>query len=181
LEDCYRPDLVPSDRELNEEHEELATRLAEDGVDFILLETMNTIREAFAACKAAKATGKEAVVSFICNHEGTLLGGESLREAVRTVSELSPTAFSINCVSPRYVGDAIAALKLGTEIPVAVYGNVGSPESDRHGWEFTHDVSEGDYGRFASEWQSTGASIIGGCCGTTPAYIHEVVRRCKGA
>ncbi|MGH9425268.1 MAG: homocysteine S-methyltransferase family protein, partial [Terriglobia bacterium] len=75
LEDCYRPDLVPSDRELREEHAELAERLAEASVDFILLETMNTIREIYAACAAAKATGKEVVASFICNTKGELYGG----------------------------------------------------------------------------------------------------------
>jgi methionine synthase I (cobalamin-dependent) len=178
LEDCYRADLVPSDNELRDEHTELAHRLAEGGVDFILLETMNTVREAHAACRAAKATGKEVVVSFICDAEGRLLSGESLQDAVRMIGELDPTVFSINCVSPRHLKPSLDGLKNATDLPIAVYANVGLPESDKHGWEFTHNVLEAEYERFALEWVRNGASIVGGCCGTTPAYIRGVASRC---
>lgn len=179
LEDCYRPDLVPHDTDLNAEHAELASRLADAGVDFILLETMNTMREAYAACRAAKATGKEVVVSFICNEMGALLSGESVHEAVKTVSELSPSGFSINCISPHHIMRAADDLKSATQLPFALYGNVGLPESNKHGWEFTHDVLEDEYARCALEWHRQGASIVGGCCGTSPAYIRAVADSCK--
>lgn len=181
LEDCYRPDLVPPDHDLVSEHAELAGRLAEGGVDFIILETMGTIREAYAACQCARATGKEVVVSFVCDRNGRLLGGESLQDAVREVTALSPTAFSINCVSPRYLATAMAELKAASQLPFAVYGNVGAPESDKHGWEFDRDVLENEYARYALEWQRDGASIIGGCCGTSPAYTQAIVRRCRAS
>lgn len=172
LEDCYRPDLVPSDRELREEHAELAARLVENKVDFILLETMNTAREAYAACAEATAAGKEVVVSFICNREGDLYSGESLGEAVRSLSEFHPTVFSINCVSPRYAKRAIDNLLAAADRPFAVYANVGVPDNEQYGWEFTHDILEEEYATHAQEWRRRGASIIGGCCGTTPEYIR---------
>ena len=174
LEDCYRPDLVPSDAELREEHTELAERLASANVDFIILETMNTVREAYAACSAAKLTGKEVMVSFICNKEGNLYSGERLSGAIKTIAELRPVAFSINCVSPRYLEPAITNLKRQTSLPFAVYGNVGLPESEKHGWEFTHDIQEEEYTKYARQWHRSGASIIGGCCGTTPEYIGAI-------
>ncbi len=174
LEDCYRPDLVPSDRELEGEHAELAGWLAEGGVDMILIETMNTMREAYAACAAAGATGKEMIVSFICRQDGALYGGDPLEEAVKSIEQLHPAAFSINCVSPRHIGRAMAILKVSTTLPFGVYANVGMPESQKRGWEFTHDVLEEEYALFAQEWRRNGASIIGGCCGTTPAYIRAV-------
>ena len=180
LEDCYRPDLVPKDGELEDEHSELAVRLADGGVDFILIETVNTIREAYAACKAATATGKEVVVSFICNNEGRLLSGESLHDAITSVRELSPTMVSINCVSPRFMKPALDELKRSTPLPYMLYANIGLPENNKEGWEFTRDVSEDDYARHAVEWHRNGASIIGGCCGTTPAYIRSVAAKCKG-
>ncbi len=180
LEDCYRPDLVPTSRELEEEHSELIGRLVENGVDFILLETMNTVREAFVACKAAKATGKDVVVSFVCDEEGLLLSGETLTEAVSAIHPLQPTGFSINCVSPRHLATALHVLQSITSLPLAVYGNVGLPESDKHGWEFTHDVSEEEYAIFARDWRMRGASIIGGCCGTTPGYIQVLRNRIGG-
>jgi methionine synthase I (cobalamin-dependent) len=162
--------------ELRAEHSELAERLALEGVDFILLETMNTTREAYEACKAARTTGLEVVVSFICNEAGNLLSGESLESAVKTVSELGPAAFSINCVSPLHVQPGLERLKRSTSLPIMVYGNVGLPESDKHGWEFTHDVLEAEYAQHALEWRRAGVSIIGGCCGTTPAYIQAVAQ-----
>ncbi len=177
LEDCYRPDLVPDESELRDEHSELAERLAEGGVDFILIETINTIREALAACKAAKATGKEVVVSFICNNEGRLLSGESLSEAIVAVTELSPTMFSINCVAPRSMKRSVEILKRTTHLPYMLYGNIGLPEGNKDGWEFTRDVSEDEYAQFAVEWHREGASVIGGCCGTTPAYVRAVAAR----
>ena len=174
LEDCYRPDLVPPDRELDKEHAELAGRLAGDGVDFILLETMNTIREAYAACGAALSTGKEVVVSFICDRKGNLYGGEPLDVAVQTLMELHPTAFSINCVSPRHMRSPLEVLKNSTSLPFAIYANVGSPEGRGEGRKFVRDVQEEEYALQSREWRRNGASIIGGCCGTTPEYIRAL-------
>jgi S-methylmethionine-dependent homocysteine/selenocysteine methylase len=179
LEDCYRPDLVPSEAELKKEHSELAERLAEAGVDFILLETMNTIREAYAACSAAAATGKEVIASFVCSKEGTLLSGEPLADAVAAIAELRPAGFSINCVSPRYIKLSLSKLishiaHSKSQCLIAAYGNIGLPESNVHGWEFTHDMNEDEYAVHAREWVRAGVSIVGGCCGTTPEYIRAV-------
>lgn len=176
LEDCYRPDLVPSDAELYDEHGELAYRFVAGNVDFLLVETMNTIREAYAACKVAVETGKEVVVSFVCHSNGNLYSGERLAEAVRTISPLKPTAFSINCVSPRHIHKALEQLHAEWAAPFAVYANVGLPESEKAGWEFTHDIDEDTYGDYAKQWSQFHASIIGGCCGTTPRYISATTK-----
>jgi S-methylmethionine-dependent homocysteine/selenocysteine methylase len=174
LEDCYRPELVPSRRDLEEEHAELAGRLADGGADFLLLETMGTIREAAAACKAAAATGKEVVVSFLCNDSGDLYGGEPLPEAVAAVLPSGPTALSINCVSPRVIEKALAKLGAASSLPFGVYANVGLP-GDEHGKVLVCDVSETEYSSFALRWHREGAAIIGGCCGTSPGYIKSLV------
>jgi S-methylmethionine-dependent homocysteine/selenocysteine methylase len=180
LEDCYRPDLVPPDDDLRTEHEEIATRLAELGVDFLLLETMNTIREAYAAGNAARSTAKEFVVSFVCRPDGNLLSGEPLAAAVRALDELNPAGYSINCVAPIHLPKALSRLHEVTTRPIAVYANVGLPEGEKSGWEFTHDVTEDAYGRYVQEWRTGGASIIGGCCGTSPSYIRSVVKALGG-
>jgi homocysteine S-methyltransferase len=173
LEDCYRPDLVPFGEDLIEEHAELASGLADAGVDFLLLETMGTLREAYVACTAAKATGKEVVVSFLCRRDGNLYGGDSLPEAVRRITELGPTAYSLNCISPRYLGRALGVLRSVTDLPIAVYANVGVPGQER-GEAFQTDVEIPDYVRHAGSWIDGGAKILGGCCGTTPAYIRAL-------
>ncbi len=173
LEDCYRPELVPPRRALEEEHAELAGRLAEGGADFLLLETMGTIREAAAACKAAAATGKEVVVSFLCNEQGDLYSGEPLQDAIAAVKPFSPTALSINCVSPRVIDKALARLCAASSLPFGVYANVGLPGKE-HNEIMSCDVNEEEYTAFALRWVQEGAAIIGGCCGTTPAYITKL-------
>lgn len=177
LEDCYRPDIVPPDEALRVEHTEHAGRLAEAGVDFLILETMGTLREAVAAACAARMTGLEFIVSFLCNKEGTLYGGEPLEEAVHRVAELSPAALSLNCSSPRIMGrhiknliTALRGIPRGDTIPLCAYANVGIPggEQTEH---FFRDVDPAEYADFARSWVGEGVSIVGGCCGTTPEYI----------
>lgn len=174
LEDCYRPDLVPPDAELMEEHLEHATRLADRGVDLLLLETMGTIREAYTASTVARSLEKEFVVSFICDDRGRLLGGERLSEAVKEISLLRPTAISINCIPPEFVGEILEELRDRTDVPLGVYANVGFVTDDLHKGEMRVEFSPAEYAAYALRWRGLGASIIGGCCGTTPGHVGAV-------
>jgi S-methylmethionine-dependent homocysteine/selenocysteine methylase len=170
LEDCYRPDLVPPDAELEEEHGEQARRLAAAGVDLLLLETLGTVREARLAAAAAAETGLPTAVSFLCDREGRLYGGEPLHDAVRAVTPLRPVALSLNCLPARCALPAILKLKAGTSLPWGIYANAGVAGQER-GAVFAQDVAPGEYGRLALGWLREGASFIGGCCGTTPEHI----------
>jgi S-methylmethionine-dependent homocysteine/selenocysteine methylase len=173
LEDCYRPDLVPSDRELEEEHRAQAVRLARAGVDFILLETMGTIREAVAAAVAARETGNEVAVSFICGKNGKLLGGEALNDAVRVLARLKPAVLSLNCVPLDWVEPALEALASAWPGPRAVYANAGRPE-DLDSGEITTAVTPAEYAVHAKDWLETGVRIVGGCCGTAPDHVRAL-------
>jgi S-methylmethionine-dependent homocysteine/selenocysteine methylase len=173
LEDCYRPDLVPPERELQEEHDLQAVRLARAGVDFILIETMGTIREAKIALGAARDTGNEVVVSFICREDGRLLGGEPLEDAVRAVALLRPTMLSLNCIPVHQVDAAVRSLTSAWSGAWAVYANAGRPE-DRASGVITTAVLPGEYAARATRWLSAGARIVGGCCGTTPEHISAI-------
>jgi len=173
LEDCYRPDLVPSDAELAREHAELAGRLARYGVDFILLETIGSVREAAAAAAAAVETGKEVMVSFLVRESGTLYSGEPLQEAVRAVSQPGVVALSLNCLSPRLLESPLQMLRRMSDLPLGVYANVGRP-GEEQAEEFVADVDPSEYASYALSWLRAGASIVGGCCGTTPATMRAV-------
>ena len=70
LEDCYSPQLVPPDGELWIEHAEMARDLAQAGCDLLLVETMNTIREAVIAARCAATTGLPVCVSFVAGRNG---------------------------------------------------------------------------------------------------------------
>jgi len=173
LEDCYHPDLVPDDRSLRTEHGELAYRLAAAGADFLLCETMGTVREAFAACEAARKTGREVVVSLLCRPDGSLYGGESLDDAVTVLEPLGITALSLNCVPARLLTPMVARLRTLTRLPLGVYGNTGLAGKEQEE-EFVCDVGPDEYARIAQEWVRAGASIVGGCCGTGTDHIRTL-------
>jgi S-methylmethionine-dependent homocysteine/selenocysteine methylase len=174
LEDCYSPELVPGQDALAREHAEHAENLAAGGVDALLVETMNTHREAVAAVRAARATGFPVLVSFVADGQGRLFDGEPLAELVPALLDEGVAAVLVNC-TPLATTDRIlpeiGALAGGA--PFGAYANIGFPHP-REGWEFADDVSPADYGRHAAEWVRAGARIIGGCCGTTPDHVAAV-------
>lgn len=173
LEDCYSPELVPPDEELEREHAEMARSLAAAEVDLLLVETMNTVREAVAAAKAAKATGLPFGVSFVCRIDGRLLSGESIAEAVRGVEGLQPNFFSVNCTPAQSLGIALAELRAASDGPLSAYGNNGHTD-DFADWEENEEVGPEDYAGLVSTWHQAGASLLGGCCGTTPEHIAAI-------
>lgn len=175
VEDCYTPELVPSQAELDAEHRELAHYLAEAGCDLLLVETMNMIREAVAAASAATATGLPVWVSFTLNADHALISSESLHEAVQAVLPYQPQAILINCIPVAQVSAALSILRAATpaSIPIGAYANVGHVD-DEVGWTLTHAVSPADYAEAMQAWRMLGATIIGGCCGTGPEHIQAI-------
>ena len=127
LEDCYRADLAPEPAQAELEHAEQAVRLARQGVDLILIETMNTIAEARAALRGAKAAGVPVLVSFICKSGREIWSGESLADAVRAVEPFKPDAILVNCVSPGAVADCLGEMSRATRLPLGCYPNAGEP------------------------------------------------------
>ena len=187
LEDCYSPDLVPPDAELRVEHREIAVDLADAGCDGLLVETMNSIREAVIAVEAAQSTGLPVLVSFVVGPDGQppdrvivnsaamhvplrLLSGESITAAVHAVKDLKPAAIMVNCVPLAFIGDALEELRAARPIPIGLYANVGHAD-DTIGWALTDDVQPEAYAEHAQRWIERGATIVGGCCGTSPAHI----------
>ncbi|MFN8596777.1 MAG: homocysteine S-methyltransferase family protein, partial [Anaerolineae bacterium] len=187
LEDCYAPDLVPPDAELRAEHREIATDLADAGCDVLLVETMNSIREAVLAVEAAKATGLPVLASFVVGPNGQppdrvvvnasaanaplrLLSGESITAAVQAVKALKPAAIMVNCVPLAFIDGALEELRAALPSPIGLYANVGHAD-DAIGWTLTDDVRPEAYAQHARHWLEHGATIVGGCCGTSPAHI----------
>lgn len=174
LEDCYRPDLAPDDRALAREHGEQARALAAAGADLILAETHNSIREAEAAVRAAKATGLPVAVSLVTDGKGRLLSGETIEDAAARLVALEPDAIGINCVPAARVVFELDRLKgAAAGIPLLAYGNLGLPEDER-GWRFSDELAPEPYAEEAARWVALGARIVGGCCGTTPAHTRAV-------
>ncbi len=176
LEDCYRPDLTPDGEALEREHAMQAESLAAAGVDGIFVETQNTVRELAAATRWAKATGLPVIASMITDGRGHLLSGETIEEAVRSLASLNLDVLSINCVpARRLAGDLASLARAAPGVPLAAYGNLGPPAGEDR-TVFADDVSPEDYAVLAREWLAAGASIVGGCCGTTSAHTAALRR-----
>ena len=176
LEDCYSPQLVPPQAECEREHAEMAQHLAAAGADLILVETMNTIREAVAATRAARATGLPVFTSFVCRGDGCLFSGESVTAAVQAVAPLGVAGLLINCTPSATIRQPFAELLAAVAVQPArvpirgLYANIGHT-NDISGWTTTEDVTPLEYARLASGWLAQGANLLGGCCGTTPAHV----------
>jgi S-methylmethionine-dependent homocysteine/selenocysteine methylase len=172
LEDCYRPDLVPTDDECHAEHSERIQHLVEAGVDLLLIETMNSIREAVIAAKIAAGTGRPTWVSFVCDSEGLILSGESLAAAADMLLPLGVMALGVNCVPAHTLAKPLAELraKSGPDFPLIAYGNIGHADEEQ-GWINTDSVNPESYLQYAQTWP---AQIVGGCCGSTPEHIRKL-------
>lgn len=174
LEDCYRPDLVAEKDVLEEEHAVQARALLSAGVDGILVETQNTVREVVAAAGAARATGLPVIASIVTDGGGRLLSGESIEAAVAALKPIAVDALSINCVPAPLLADDLGRLaRAAPENALAAYGNLGPP-AEAAGTRFTQELTPGEYAELAREWWSQGARILGGCCGTTAAHTRAL-------
>ncbi|MCP2167727.1 homocysteine S-methyltransferase family protein [Goodfellowiella coeruleoviolacea] len=181
VEDCYRPDLVPPDEELRTEHRWLAVELLRAGVDLVLVETMNTVREARIAVAEAVAAGAPTWVSFVCGPHARLLSGEPLVEAARAVTAEGAAAVLVNCTRPEDVEACLTALGGACGVPFGAYPNVedrtGLPERGHVDQHVPAGVEPGDFAALAARWRAEfGASVLGGCCGTTPSHLAAAAR-----
>jgi S-methylmethionine-dependent homocysteine/selenocysteine methylase len=169
LADCYRPDLSPPDP--GPAHRELAARLADLGVDLLLVETFAHPREAVAAVRAAVTTGAPTWCALTPGFRGDLLDPRAMAEAARACVEEGASAILVNCAPAVGAIHWVEALA-GLGVPRGVYANAG-PIDDGVGWRAERD-EPGRYLDLAREWVAAGATLVGGCCGTRPAHVRAL-------
>lgn len=172
LEDCYEPGLVPPDSDLEREHSRMARTLARAGCELLLVETMNTLREARAAAAAGLETGLPVWVSFVVGPGARLLSGEDLREAAGEVERLGASAVLVNCAPLPVAAEAFRVLRGSTGLPCGLYPNHGRSDPV-HGWS-SDPLDARLFERLARGWFEEGARIVGGCCGTTPDHVRAI-------
>lgn len=182
VEDCYRPDLVPSDEELRAEHGWLVRELSRAGVDLFLIETMNNIREARIALAQVLSAGGRAWVSFVCADDATLLSGEPLTGAVHAVQRDGAEAVLVNCTSPQGTEVALRALCRGRSGLIGVYPNIedrtGLPAYEHVDRAVPPGLTTDEFAELVGRWcVDYGLDIIGGCCGTTPAHLEAAKKQ----
>lgn len=170
LEDCYSPKLAPPTSMLEREHGQMSERLAAAGVDLILVETQNNVREAVIATRAARATGLPVITSLVCDQEANLLSGESLETAARQIGPLTPVALLVNCLPVLAVLPALKTIRSHFTGLSGAYANTGQLDPSGQ-WVATEAVKPACYAQQVALWLDRGARVLGGCCGTTPNHI----------
>lgn len=174
LEWCFRPDLAPPEDEMRAEYAEIMDVMRHAGADLILLETVNSITEARVGLQAVVEAGLPCWVSFVCDPQGGLFTGESLAEAVQALDPLEPDVILVNCAPPDDSAAGLRELVAARERPVGLYPHIG--RFDPPEWHFTDEYPPPRYLEAAERWAEMGASVIGGCCGTTPDHIAALAR-----
>lgn len=161
-----------------------AEALKAGGVDAICVETMSAADEASIAIRAAKeATGLEIICTFTFEktsaNEFRTMMGITPAEMVTVVKEAGASIIGTNCGNgfERMIDVVKEIRKVDKETPVLVHANAGLPVY-KAGKTIFPDTPEMMSERVL-ELVNSGANIIGGCCGTTPAHIHALASKIK--
>lgn len=174
LEDCYRPDLSPvltAPERCRAEHQEMADQLADAGCDIILCETFPHPKEALVAVRCAVSTGIPTWLSLTAGPQGDLLSPDVVARTAREAVQLGVQAVLVNCTPAKQLShwiDALSQADLG--VPFGGYANAGALDEGL-GWDTQDAASANRYLSCARQWLASGATLIGGCCGTGPAHI----------
>jgi homocysteine S-methyltransferase len=150
--------------------------LAEGGVDLLILETFGYLNELIEAVTTASAvTGVPIVAQATFTQDGCTLGGETAHEVASALSGLPITALGTNCtLGPQHTLTVVGELRRYSSLPVSAQPNAGLPHRV-HGGRFEYHI-DGDYfARYARRYVEAGATLVGGCCGTTPTHLRAAV------
>lgn len=149
------------------------------GADLILIETMSDAYELKAAVLGAKENSSlpiMATVIFDENHK--MLTGASPAGVVGLLEGLGVDAIGMNCgLGPKQMKIIFEEMSEYASVPLIINPNAGLPRSENGRTVF--DVSPEEFAEDMYEIVSNGAWLAGGCCGTTPAHIRALVKRCK--
>lgn len=161
--------------ELIDIYKEQIRYLADAGADLLVVETMMSLQESRAALIAAKETCELPVmVTMTFEKDGRSLFGTDAVSAAVTLESLGADAIGANCsTGPAQMENILKAMASAVSVPLIAKPNAGLPSVDAGG----NTVYDMDADTFAKEMKillDAGATILGGCCGTSPQYIEKL-------
>ena len=165
-----------SDDQMFEVYREQTSILASAGVDLLVCETMMSVEEVCIALDAAHAAGGSLPVmcTMTVTADGRAFYGGTAAEAAETLTEMGADAVGINCsTGPDQLEAIIRGIRQVTHLPVIAKPNAGMPVIDEAG-NAVYNMGPEQFAGHMKALVRAGASIVGGCCGTTPEYIHKM-------
>lgn len=154
--------------------------LADSGIDLIAAETMINIEETLAAVDAANSVCDLPIMcTMTVEADGSIFSGGNAIEAAVSLEAAGADAVGINCsVGPDQLVSVVRSIRENVSIPVIAKPNAGMPTIDDKG-NAVYSMNPEDFASYMKILIENGASVVGGCCGTTPAFIralHDSIR-----
>ena len=161
-------------------YQEQVKILADAGIDLIAAETMINIEETLAAVDAANSVCDLPIMcTMTVEADGSIFSGGNAIEAAVSLEAAGADAVGINCsVGPDQLVSVVRSIKENVSIPVIAKPNAGMPTIDDKG-NAVYRMNPEDFASYMKILIENGASVVGGCCGTTPAFIralHDSIR-----
>ena len=149
--------------------------LIDGGADLLVAETLMYPQEADAILTAAELEGAGAVMySFTMQSDDSLFSGMDAGPVLRNLDESGAAAVGFNCVAADMMTPyLISKLRRYVRGPLICKPNAGNPVIKEDGIAH-YDMSPVDFGKVVRECMENGATLVGGCCGTTPQHIANI-------
>jgi 5-methyltetrahydrofolate--homocysteine methyltransferase len=172
--------------DLRDAYEEQATGLLEGGVDLFVVETCYDLLQAKAAiiaCRRAMKTAGRSVplqVQVTMETTGRMLVGSEIGAALVAVGAMRPDVIGLNCATgPAEMQEHLRYLSQASPWPISVLPNAGLPSivDGKTHYDLTPEALADFHRRHVAE---LGVSVVGGCCGTTPEHLRQVVEAVSG-
>jgi 5-methyltetrahydrofolate--homocysteine methyltransferase len=166
-----------------ETFKEQAEYLVEGGVHGFIVETMVDLREALCAVRACRAVASLPILASLAfrttHKEGRTIMGNSAKESAIALTDAGASAVGANCgdLDPVEVAVIVRIMKQAVSAPILAQPNAGRPRLIEGKTVFNMTPEEFSHGIEACI--QSGASLVGGCCGTTPAHIQRVAEFLK--
>lgn len=175
----YRGDYGLSRRELVDFHRDRMAILTETDCDLFAFETFPSGTEVAAITDLlAEFPDREAWISFSCRSGRELCDGTPIEEiAGALIGHPQVAALGANCIDPGHAVEITERIReADPERSVILYPNAGQGWDDRAGdWKGTDTPDQ--FARRAVDWRASGATVIGGCCQTTPDHIRALAEK----
>ncbi len=171
---------VPSTRVIRRCFTEQMDALVDAGVDLLVLETFTSPKQAEIATKQALTYGVPVVVEISGVSGGTVGTGLDVRVFAQELEQLGADAVGINCRGPHDLVEAMALVAPVVSTPIVVQPNAGNPRVEQGEVALSYTVEADVFSDYVSKLVELGANMIGGCCGTTPAYTTKIRQAVAG-
>lgn len=160
-------------------YKEQAQILLDAGADLFVVETMMSLAETRAALIAIKEICDLPVItSMTFNEDGRTLYGTDPKTAVVVLQSLGADVIGVNCsTGPEEMTEIVRLMRHYANVPILAKPNAGLPKLIDG--ETVYDMTSDEFASFGPALIEAGASVLGGCCGTTPEHIAKLVAATK--